>query len=63
VTLARCAVKIIIRGDRGVGKTQLWRRLQQKEFESAYAVSSQIQIAHINWDYKSAHARGHLVLR
>jgi GTPase SAR1 family protein len=43
---------LVIRGDRCTGKTQLLNRLQQKPFEDDYTATEQINIAHINWDYK-----------
>jgi hypothetical protein len=45
-------VKVVIRGDRKTGKSQLWRRVQQKAFEDEYSPTPAIQIAHINWSYK-----------
>lgn len=45
-------LKVVIRGDRKTGKTQLWRRVQQKAFEDEYVPTAAIQIAHINWAYK-----------
>lgn len=41
------------RGHKNTGKTSLWRRLQGLTFSLQHTATPQIQIANINWNFKS----------
>lgn len=47
------SVKIIIKGDRNVGKSCLLERLQGRGFIEAYTPSEEISVASIQWSFKA----------
>ncbi|GLE01838.1 hypothetical protein PINS_up010676 [Pythium insidiosum] len=46
-------MKIIIRGDRGTGKTSLFHRLKGEPIPVEHAATPQLQSATINWSYRA----------
>ena len=51
-------MKMLLRGERGSGKTSLWQRLQGKSFPKSYLPTGEIQTATINWSISNNDNRG-----
>ena len=51
-------MKMLLRGERGCGKTSLWQRLQGKSFPKSYLPTGEIQTATINWSISNNDNRG-----
>eukprot|EP00730_Choanoeca_flexa_P003680 TRINITY_DN11473_c1_g2_i10.p1 TRINITY_DN11473_c1_g2~~TRINITY_DN11473_c1_g2_i10.p1 ORF type:complete len:363 (+),score=53.96 TRINITY_DN11473_c1_g2_i10:951-2039(+) len=47
-------MKIVIRGERGTGKTALFSRLQGKALAPGYTETPEIQVTNISWKYKQS---------
>eukprot|EP00754_Rhynchopus_humris_P010163 Rhum_TRINITY_DN14121_c46_g1::Rhum_TRINITY_DN14121_c46_g1_i1::g.71526::m.71526 len=53
----RYNMKIVVRGDRGCGKSMLLQRLQGKPFDAAYEKTPQLHAATIHWRSRASHAQ------
>lgn len=51
------AVKLLIQGERGVGKSTLLRKLQGGAFVAEYKETPSIDVGTILWNYKGGHSR------
>jgi GTPase SAR1 family protein len=49
-------VKVVIRGDKNVGKSTLFARLQNLPLSPTYTTTPEIQVANIMWKYHSTSA-------
>jgi GTPase SAR1 family protein len=48
-------LKVVIRGDRGTGKSSLFNRLQGKPFATEYTPTETLQSAKVSWNYRTSH--------
>eukprot|EP00941_MAST-03F_sp_MAST-3F-sp1_P000005 g5.t1 len=48
------SLKVVVRGERGTGKSALIRRLQGKDLLEKYYATSEIQTSHISWKNESS---------
>ena len=48
-------MKLVIRGQRGTGKTALLHRLEGKPIKDEYSATPEIQTGHIHWNFKNSH--------
>lgn len=46
---------MIIKGDKGVGKTSLFNRLQGKPFKAEHVPTTALQSAKVSWNYRASH--------
>ena len=51
---SRVNLRILIRGDRAVGKTALFKRLEEQLFVEEHFPTPEIQVTHIPWSYKTS---------
>ncbi|KAF2071766.1 hypothetical protein CYY_006912 [Polysphondylium violaceum] len=51
--LVKYSLRLVIKGERNTGKTSLFNRLQGLPYSPVYSPTPEIQISHINWNYKN----------